>query len=62
MCVMAWKPWYERAAEMNTSERDEFLRGVFNLNTGRTQHPFAKGLITGYLISKALMKDTRRGR
>lgn len=27
---MAWKPWYERMAEMDSAdEREEFLKGVF---------------------------------
>lgn len=27
---MAWKPWYERAADFDTAqERTEFLKGVF---------------------------------
>lgn len=27
---MAWKPWYERMADMDSAEeREEFLKGVF---------------------------------
>lgn len=27
---MAWKPWYERMADLDSAEeRDEFIRGVF---------------------------------
>lgn len=27
---MAWRPWYERMAEMDSAdEREEFLKGVF---------------------------------
>ncbi len=49
---MAWKPWYERMAEIESAqEREEFMRGVFNMGGRSTKSntgPALLGLLAGF--------------
>lgn len=58
---MAWKPWFERAAEIESAqEREEFIRGALYgqpTNNGlRTAGSVLTGLLIGYGIKKAAQK------
>lgn len=67
---MAFKPWYIRAAEIQSAEeRTEFIKGVFGVPTqgspaGRAAAGIA-GLVLGYglgsSVSKAIRDKKRRG-
>ena len=57
---MAWKPWYERAAEMSgKDEVEEFMRGVFGWKP-RDKRPIIAGLIAGYVGGKVAAKDLKK--
>ena len=44
---MAYKPWYEQAAEINNQgEREEFIRGVFGFRP-QEKRPAIASLIAG---------------
>ena len=58
--MMAWKPWYERLAEMNGKEEaEEFMRGVFGFRPKNTQ-PIVTGLIAGYVGGKVAAKAKKK--
>lgn len=47
---MAWKPWYERAAEIDSAEeRVEFLKGVFGPSKTTSGAGLAAVTITSFL-------------
>ena len=56
---MAWKPWYERAAEMDGKEAEEFMRGVFGWRP-KDKRPIIAGLIAGYVGGKIAAKDLKK--
>ena len=57
---MAWKPWYERLAEMDsTSEQQEFMRGVFGFRP-KDKQPIIAGLIAGDVGGKIATKAKKR--
>lgn len=57
---MAWKPWYERAAELNGKEEtEEFMRGVFGY-TPKYKQPIITGLIAGYIGGKVAAKAAKK--
>ena len=57
---MAYKPWYERVAEMNNQhEREEFIRGVFGFRP-KDNHTLFKGLIAGYVGGKVAAKKAKK--
>ena len=49
---MAYKPWYERSAEIeNAQEREEFIRGALSGGIGRGGGGrAAQAALTGFLI------------
>ena len=57
---MAWKPWYERAAELQgKTETEEFMRGVFGWRP-KDKRPIIAGLIAGYVGGKVAAKDLKK--
>jgi hypothetical protein len=59
---MAWKPWYEVAAEMNGKEEvEEFMRGVFGYRPKNTQ-PIITGLVAGYVGGKVAGKSVAKAK
>jgi hypothetical protein len=67
---MAYKPWYEQAAEINNQgEREEFIRGVFGFRPTE-KRPAIASLIAGttaaylagavYVVSKAKAKAKKK--
>ena len=57
---MAWKPWYERAAELNgRNDVEEFMRGVFVSQPKRNNALFT-GLIAGYVGGKVAAKAIKK--
>ena len=47
---MAWKPWYERMAEIDSAqEREEFMRGVFGPQNTTSGPATAAATITAFL-------------
>jgi hypothetical protein len=56
---MAWKPWYERAAEMNGKEVEEFMRGVFGWKP-KDKRPIITGLVAGYVGGKVAAKASKK--
>lgn len=52
---MAYKPWYERAAEMDQHEAENFLRGVFGFRPKERQ-PILAMLVAGYIGGKIASK------
>jgi len=57
---MAWKPWYERAAELNgRNDVEEFMRGVFVSQPKRNSALFT-GLIAGYVGGKVAAKAIKK--
>ena len=56
---MAWKPWYERAAEMNGREVEEFMRGVIGRKP-KDKRPIIAGLFAGYVGGKVAAKDLKK--
>lgn len=56
-------PWYEQIAQVNTSERDEFVKGMYGLRPN-SQHTFLIGMLAGYFGTKyatnAIFKKSRR--
>jgi|LakMenEpi03Aug12_release.lakeMendotaPanAssembly.Ray.scaffolds.fasta_scaffold05250_1 hypothetical protein len=60
--MMAWKPWYERAAELqNAAEVEEFMKGVFGQRPKLTQ-PIVAGLVAGYASGKAAEKLVKKAK
>lgn len=62
---MAWKPWYERMAEIDSAEeREEFIRGVFgpaqSTSTAAKAGAVLGGLLVGWGIGKAVQKKGRK--
>ena len=57
--MMAWKPWYERAAEMNGKEAEEFMKGVFGFRP-RDKRPIVAGLVAGYVGGKIVAKANKK--
>lgn len=57
---MAWKPWYERAAEIeNAQEREEFIKGALYgraTNPTRLATSAISGFLVGWGVSTALKK------
>ena len=48
---MAWKPWYERAAEIdNAQEREEFIRGALYGRTKGSGMKVAESVLIGALV------------
>ena len=59
---MAWKPWYERAAELNgKDEVEEFMRGVFGYRT-KDKQPIIAGLIAGYVGGKVAASSVKKAK
>jgi hypothetical protein len=59
---MAWKPWYERAAEMqNAAEVEEFMKGIFGQRPKYTQ-PIVAGLVAGYVSGKVANKLVKKAK
>jgi len=57
---MAYKPWYERAAELSgKDENEEFMRGMFGWRPKHTQ-PIIAGLIAGYVGGKVASKTKKK--
>ena len=56
---MAWKPWYERAAEMNGKEAEEFMKGVFGFRP-RDKRPIVAGLVAGVVGGKIVAKALKK--
>ena len=57
---MAWKPWYERAAEMeNAAEVEEFMKGIFGQRPKLTR-PIVAGLVAGYVSGKVADKLVKK--
>lgn len=58
---MAWKPWYERMADMDTAEeRDEFLRGVFGpppMTAKRAAGMAMTALLAGWSVRQFTKRD-----
>lgn len=47
-------PWFEQLADkQSVQERDEFVKGMYGLNTGQYQHgKLLLGLLAGYAFGK----------
>ena len=58
---MAWKPWYERAAEMNGKEAEEFMRGIFGWKP-KDKRPIIAGLIAGYVGGKVAASSVKKAK
>jgi len=57
--IMAYKPWYERVAEINDQhEREQFIRGVFGFRP--KEKPIITGLIAGYVGGKVAAKKAKK--
>lgn len=57
---MAWKPWYERVAEMQGKEEvEEFMRGAFGYRP-KDKRPIITGLIAGYVGGKVAAKASKK--
>lgn len=57
---MAWKPWYERMAEIDSAqEREEFMRGVFGMNT-TSKRDFVGPALISLMAGFGLGLATRR--
>jgi hypothetical protein len=57
---MAYKPWYERAAELNgKDEVEEFMRGMFGYRP-KNKQPIITGLIAGYVGGKVAAKAKKK--
>jgi hypothetical protein len=60
---MAWKPWYERAAEIeNAQEREEFIRGALYGQRSGTAAQTAKSVLTGFLIGYGVTQAVKKFR
>jgi hypothetical protein len=60
--IMAYKPWYERAAELNGAhEVEEFMRGMFG-GRPKDKQPIITGLIAGYVGGKVAGKSSAKAR
>lgn len=60
---MAWKPWYERAAEIeNAQERTEFIRGALYGSNERPGMKAAQSVLVGFLIGYGIKKAAQRFR
>ena len=61
---MAWKPWYERMAEIESAEeRAEFARGVFNAPKPMSGTQVAGMALTALMVgwgSYALTKGSKK--
>jgi hypothetical protein len=58
--MMAWKPWYERAAELDSREDvEEFMKGVYVSQPKRNSAVFT-GLIAGYVGGKVAAKASKK--
>ena len=56
---MAYKPWYERVAEINDQhEREQFIRGVFGFRP--KEKTIITGLIAGYVGGKVAAKKAKK--
>lgn len=57
---MAWKPWYDRAAEMDSAdEQEEFLKGIFSSpapSAGQTAGLAMIALLSGWGASQLKKK------
>jgi len=57
---MAWKPWYDRMAEMDSAEeREEFLKGVFGpppIKGKQAAGIVMTGLLAGWGAGKILKR------
>ena len=59
---MGYKPWYERAAELNgKDEVEEFMRGAFGYRP-KDKQPIITGLIAGYVGGKVAGKTVAKAR
>lgn len=57
---MAWKPWYERAADLNGREEvEEFMKG-FYVSRPKRNDPVITGLIAGYVGGKVAAKAKKK--
>lgn len=60
---MAWMPWYERMAEMDSAqEREEYLRGVFGpppLKAKQVAGMALTALMADWGIRKAIGRDKK---
>ena len=57
---MAYKPWYERVAEINSQhEREEFIRGVFGFRPREKTHIVA-AIIAGVIGGKIAAKGKKK--
>ena len=59
---MGYKPWYERAAELNgKDEVENFMRGMFG-GRPKDKQPIIAGLIAGYVGGKVAGKSVAKAR
>jgi hypothetical protein len=60
---MAWKPWYERLAEIESAqEREEFLRGVLGPSQTKSTAQKAGAVLGGLLLGWGIHKGTGGGK
>jgi hypothetical protein len=60
---MAWKPWYERVADFDSSqERVEFLKGVFGPAKTTSGPATAAATITAFLAGWGIVSAATRGK
>ena len=60
--MSGYKPWYERAAELNgKDEVENFMRGVFGYRT-KDKQPIIAGLIAGYVGGKVAGKSIAKAK
>lgn len=61
----AEKPWWERVADFNDGDQQEFLKGVFQGNTTyrpRQGQSYIMGLAAGYRNRKFVKPESYTGR
>jgi hypothetical protein len=59
---MAWKPWYERDAELNCKDEvEELMRVMFGYRP-KDKQPIITGLIAGYVGGKVAGKTVAKAK
>lgn len=57
---MAWKPWYQRMAEIESAtEREEFAKGLFGFRP-KERRPIVAALVAGYVGGSIASKAKKK--